>query len=547
VDLTCYKLGDYAVPITPANAERPAMDRNRHAYRCLPLSMANAAGYFALCPSGFTLTWDGGDKLSSLVITPDTPGPNFFAVSHFAFGILTFNLGWLFRTSPGVHLWAMGPPNVFKAKVQPYAAIIETDWLPYTFTMNWQMVEPGSVRFEAGEPFCFISPTQLGELNAVRPVMRPISDAPDLQQELAHWTRHRDEFNVLIAKKDPQALKQAWQRFYFRGEHPPEIAKPVENHINRLRLAAPQGEASAGVCPVAHHPFPRVAAPAQPVAPEPKPDLVAPKQPAPRAPSQGLRLMRSNLVAPPVSAKIDSEGRLHRSARTRTIATAAQAAEAGVDFLFVDALLTADESAFLCEAIAGEADLVDRHAHDPFWRDRVIHYDNMRTRAPSVAALMLRAMTRGAQQISGHWRLQAPLYADTLDLVSWREGMAMPPHIDNMYRDGRPHPVAHRDFSGVFYLNDGYAGGGLYLPHYDLVVQPPVGAFISLPARVTHEHAVLRVESGLRLTMPFFLTFDRSKAMPTFGPDGEIRPWRDPIASTDAPANSASRLIPSNA
>lgn len=257
--------------------------------------------------------------------------------------------------------------------------------------------------------------------------------------------------------------------------------------------------------------------------------------------------MRSNLVAPPVSAKIDSDGRLHRSARTRTITTAAQAAEAGVDFLFVDALLTADESALLCKAIAGEADLVDRQAHDPFWRDRVIHYDNMRMRAPSVAALMLRAMTRGAQQISRHWRLQAPLYADTLDLVSWREGMAMPPHIDNMYRDGRPHPVAHRDFSGVFYLNDGYAGGGLYLPNYDLVVQPPVGAFISLPAGVAYEHAVLRVESGLRLTMPFFLTFDRSKAMPAFGADGQIRPWRDPIASSCDPASSASPLIPSNA
>jgi hypothetical protein len=35
---------------------------------------------------------------------------------------------------------------------------------------------------------------------------------------------------------------------------------------------------------------------------------------------------------------------------------------------------------------------------------------------------------------------------------------------------------------------------------------------VGLTAGFHHEHGVLRVEKGLRLTMPFFLTFDAAKA-----------------------------------
>jgi hypothetical protein len=53
-ELTCYRLGDYAVPIQPARRERAIFEANRHAYRCLPLTTANAAGWELLCPTGVT-------------------------------------------------------------------------------------------------------------------------------------------------------------------------------------------------------------------------------------------------------------------------------------------------------------------------------------------------------------------------------------------------------------------------------------------------------------------------------------------------------------
>ena len=38
--------------------------------------------------------------------------------------------------------------------MQPLVGLIETDWLPFPFTMNWVFTRPGRVRLEKGEPFC---------------------------------------------------------------------------------------------------------------------------------------------------------------------------------------------------------------------------------------------------------------------------------------------------------------------------------------------------------------------------------------------------------
>jgi leucine proline-enriched proteoglycan (leprecan) len=90
--------------------------------------------------------------------------------------------------------------------------------------------------------------------------------------------------------------------------------------------------------------------------------------------------------------------------------------------------------------------------------------------------------------------------------------MFMPPHADNANPDGTPNKMAHRDLSGIIYLNDDYEGGELYFTALDIAVKPRRGMLIGITAGFHHEHAVLRVEKGTRLTMPFFLTFDAEKS-----------------------------------
>ncbi|MFI4960960.1 MAG: DUF6065 family protein, partial [Hyphomicrobiales bacterium] len=60
--LTVYIVDGHTVDIRPAPADREWMDNidQRFAYRCLPLSIANAHGWEILCAAGFTAVWDGG-------------------------------------------------------------------------------------------------------------------------------------------------------------------------------------------------------------------------------------------------------------------------------------------------------------------------------------------------------------------------------------------------------------------------------------------------------------------------------------------------------
>jgi Family of unknown function (DUF6065) len=144
---------------------------------CRSILPTRMAGKF-LCPTGFAAAWNGRLRIEDIQIDPD-PGTIAPAVSHFAQGILTFHLPCLFRTDDGFDLFALGPINRPKDGIYPLAGIIETDWAPYTFTMNWIFTRPGVLRFDAGEPICHIFPVRRGELETVEPELRQISEVPE--------------------------------------------------------------------------------------------------------------------------------------------------------------------------------------------------------------------------------------------------------------------------------------------------------------------------------------------------------------------------------
>ena len=70
------------------------------------------------------------------ILDENDPGPHEFFDSHFGGGIVTFNPKVIFRTEKGVNMWVGGLPNEFKDGAQPLTAIVETDWMPYTFAMS---------------------------------------------------------------------------------------------------------------------------------------------------------------------------------------------------------------------------------------------------------------------------------------------------------------------------------------------------------------------------------------------------------------------------
>jgi hypothetical protein len=244
MELEIYPTVDRPPEIVPGRPQRAWMDRfvDRHPYRCLPLSMANTSGWELLNPVAFTAEWNGGVYQDDIKLTPDRPHPDFHlhVKSHFTHGVLTFHAGYLFRTPPGWSMLVQGPPNHVKDGIQPLAGLVETDWLPFPFTMNWHFTRPGKVRFEKGEPFCFITLLQDQALTQFQPVIRSLDRNPDLKGQYEVWQKHREEFNKRIFREDPEATREAWQRYYFRGEFPEDVGPKPQHHVNKRRLKTPQ-------------------------------------------------------------------------------------------------------------------------------------------------------------------------------------------------------------------------------------------------------------------------------------------------------------------
>ncbi len=129
-------------------------------------------------------------------------------------------------------------------------------------------------------------------------------------------------------------------------------------------------------------------------------------------------------------------------------------------------------------------------------------------RRSGAAALMRDAQRRVTERLREFYELTAPVFADTVQLVRWRQGMSMPPHADRANPDGSAHGMPFRDFASIVYLNDAYDGGELYFPRLDLLVQPAKGMLVAFTGGWHHEHGVTLVRRGDRLTMPAFYTFD---------------------------------------
>jgi hypothetical protein len=243
MQLECFPMTNRPPEMVPGRAEREWMDNfyGRHPYKCLPITMANTTGWEILCPMDFSAEWNGGPLPGDITLTPDRPHAEFnhFVQSHFAGGVLTFHPGYLFRTPPGWAVWTGGAPNHVKDGVQALSGLVETDWLPFPFTMNWIFTRPGRVRFKRGEPFCFITLMEHRKLEAVQPVMKSLADDPDLRGQFEAWNTQRSTFNARLADRDPETVKQAWQRFYFKGELPENAGPPADGaagHVHRRRL-----------------------------------------------------------------------------------------------------------------------------------------------------------------------------------------------------------------------------------------------------------------------------------------------------------------------
>lgn len=242
--LKFYKVHDHCPQIIPGRQERDWMERaqNKWPYRCLPLTIANTSGWEVLSPCSFSIYYNGLLEKEDIKIICNDDYPHFssFVKSHFSNGVVTFDLGYVVRSEPGWSTWVMGPPNFAKHGIAPLSGLVETDWLPYTFTMNWLLTAPGVVHFEKGEPFCFLTLVQDKLLDDIEPEILPIAADPELQAQQENWAKSRDEYQKALNAGDPAAKKEGgWQKYYYKGKIVGED-ETIQDHVIKRRLSGVQ-------------------------------------------------------------------------------------------------------------------------------------------------------------------------------------------------------------------------------------------------------------------------------------------------------------------
>lgn len=229
--ITAYKLNDNAFDLVPASVNRDWMTNssNKFAYRCLPLLIGNGYGWELRSNSEFIAQYKGGNTQQDIEIT-NLCGTN-FPTSHFGEGVITWHVGYLFKTEYPYGLYVTGPPNTKYLNIIPLTGIVETYWLPFTFTMNWKFMGPGGIHIKPGDIICQIFPVDMTMFDNVEAEIVPINNDPEMLKQFTEWSTSRGKFLSNLESKNASS----WQKNYFRGTHP-DKDEIIETHKTNLNV-----------------------------------------------------------------------------------------------------------------------------------------------------------------------------------------------------------------------------------------------------------------------------------------------------------------------
>jgi hypothetical protein len=223
--------------IVPGVGDRDWMEATMHRFanRCLPLRIANQAGWVFSLPEPFELEWSGAGETDQVSVFASDRMRQVVG-SYFGHGIVTFQTQLLFRTEPGYNLLVRGPANLPKDGISPLEGIVETDWTAATFTMNWQITRPlHRIGFAAGEPIGMLVPVRRGELESFAPELHRLNDDPELASRYFSWRNGRRNFIRAMDEGEQAALRAGWQRDYMLGRDP-RSETAASQHQTKLLL-----------------------------------------------------------------------------------------------------------------------------------------------------------------------------------------------------------------------------------------------------------------------------------------------------------------------
>ena len=184
----------------------------------------------------------------------------------------------------------------------------------------------------------------------------------------------------------------------------------------------------------------------------------------------------------------------------------------------IDRILVSDNSLNLeeCRSLIG---LYDRYSKSTCRRDYndqpLLDYYTLRKVAKESASWVYAVTFRCKEKIALYFSTPG-LFIESFFIACLFSGDSHIAHADNERKEDErwvPNHTPQRDYTGIAYLNDDFMGGELVFPELDIVIAPRPSLLVGFPSNHECVHAVPKVLSGKRNSLPLWFTVNPTKAM----------------------------------
>lgn len=165
-NIIVYKEQKYCAIIEQMSVQRNWMDEtsHKHAYQCMPISLANTLGWGISFPEEISFTWDGVSDTSDDHVNIMS-GHKYCNTSR-ANGTISFNTYLNIETDENTTMLVMPVPNELNSDIQCLSALISTSFYQSAIPIAWKILTPNKkISIPAKTPVAAILPISLTELN----------------------------------------------------------------------------------------------------------------------------------------------------------------------------------------------------------------------------------------------------------------------------------------------------------------------------------------------------------------------------------------------
>lgn len=228
MEFNVYRLYEDCANIEPLRNKRDWMDEtlNSHAYRCMPLSLANSYGWGISFPEDISFIMieknHSGEKTEIKILKGER-----FAHAERRNSLVTFRTGLMFKTGLNSTLFTYPVPNQFIDGVESLSAFLNTELFKGEHQPSLRVNQLNKeITIKAGTPIFAIMPIDLEKINNSTFNILNGNILPE------HERQHDPEQSRISVEMNKQGK---WTNFYKNAVN--HLGQPVSPHqVKRINL-----------------------------------------------------------------------------------------------------------------------------------------------------------------------------------------------------------------------------------------------------------------------------------------------------------------------